>query len=482
MTDYVEAFRANLPAGITFDATLNRYYANEKPFPNEWEVVRYIDYIAKFGFVSFDPTGLSLVPDYWIDATNGSDLNAGTSEGAAFATLSVIDESILTADADIVVRVKSDTYATDDDRIDYTLISKSNAGLIVVFEAGCVIDGSAYTTSQPVISGGSNVAGHTQVFYGNGLIVRDNTTAVGNGLSATTDIVSTYYNIDCINNTDNISSKNTATMNLYDVTTSGAVKGEVNQGADTITNCYRCSFTAAASNIGTEFFLAPNGTGSFAAFNTKFIGSASENTINIPNGVLTNCQLGTTSLRLIANNLEAPLYIIDSFVNVYSDGQNSISMDRCYGYFTTRIRSGGSVSLSNCVISGPASTQSSIFFSNFQSGAAQDLVITDNIFETASAAEFMNINATNAGYIVTAAGQFFNNILSGSAAFDTDLIAADTGGTVIVDNVTADALIGAANTLDPDDYGYGAGSPAIGAATDGGNSGFAIGEVAAPNT
>jgi hypothetical protein len=66
-----------------------------------------------------------------------------------------------------------------------------------------------------------------------------------------------------------------------------------------------------------------------------------------------------------------------------------------------------------------------------------------------------------------------NNILSGSAAFDADLISADTGPVVRVGNVTADALIGAANTLLMADYGYAGGSPAIGAATDGGNCGFA---------
>jgi hypothetical protein len=48
---------------------------------------------------------------------------------------------------------------------------------------------------------------------------------------------------------------------------------------------------------------------------------------------------------------------------------------------------------------------------------------------------------------------------------------------VIVGNVSADALIGAANTLDPDDYGYAPGSPAIGAGVGGVNCGFAVGEI-----
>jgi len=52
MTDYVEAFRANLPAGVTFDATLNRYFCNDKRYLNEWEVEAYLNYIKKFGFTA----------------------------------------------------------------------------------------------------------------------------------------------------------------------------------------------------------------------------------------------------------------------------------------------------------------------------------------------------------------------------------------------------------------------------------------------
>ena len=55
MTDYVEAFRANLPAGITFDATLNRYFCNDKRYLNEWEVEAYLNYIKKFGFTAAPP-------------------------------------------------------------------------------------------------------------------------------------------------------------------------------------------------------------------------------------------------------------------------------------------------------------------------------------------------------------------------------------------------------------------------------------------
>jgi hypothetical protein len=72
--------------------------------------------------------------------------------------------------------------------------------------------------------------------------------------------------------------------------------------------------------------------------------------------------------------------------------------------------------------------------------------------------------------------QFYNNLLTDSKTYDADLISASVD---IQGTVTDDPLIGDADSLDPDDYGYGDGSPAIGAATDGGNIGFGVGEISA---
>ena len=68
MTDYVEAFRANLPAGITFDATLNRYFCNDKRYLNEWEVEAYLNYVKKFGFTTISAYAiLNLEPPLVLD-------------------------------------------------------------------------------------------------------------------------------------------------------------------------------------------------------------------------------------------------------------------------------------------------------------------------------------------------------------------------------------------------------------------------------
>jgi len=55
----VDNFRANLPAGITYDSDIARYFCNNRRFFNEWEVERYLNYITKFGFsAAFDPASL----------------------------------------------------------------------------------------------------------------------------------------------------------------------------------------------------------------------------------------------------------------------------------------------------------------------------------------------------------------------------------------------------------------------------------------
>jgi len=97
MTDYVEAFRANLPAGITFDATLNRYFCNDKRYLNEWEVEAYLNYIKKFGFTAISayavgglepPLVLDFDDTYFRTGGTATDLvSAATHARAGNATL-----------------------------------------------------------------------------------------------------------------------------------------------------------------------------------------------------------------------------------------------------------------------------------------------------------------------------------------------------------------------------------------------------------
>src|SRR6056297_2990210 len=71
MREYVENFRANLPAGITYDPILGRYFCNERRFLNEWEVERYLNYIKKFGFTAISAYAVAgLEPELVFDFEN----------------------------------------------------------------------------------------------------------------------------------------------------------------------------------------------------------------------------------------------------------------------------------------------------------------------------------------------------------------------------------------------------------------------------
>jgi hypothetical protein len=432
---------------------------------------------------AFDQTGLSLTPDYWIDAASGDDGNAGTSEGAAWASLNKIESIAGTVGADTVIRVKSGTY----DKIsDHFEVNGFDGQMVIVFEAGCVMDGTANgaTAQNPIYAGNAPTV---MTIYGNGLTVQNffglsggTPNGIGWGGAGTTV---TARDVTLSNCSDGISGHESGHGVFYDCTVLG------NHNKFTIANvgnssmaAYRCVFYA--NDAASGGFVVGEGTGLHTFENCKFVPGTTEaaRKISCEYQVFNKCHIGTaTSAAQVEGRVSfspsVSILIKDSFINLDQQASPRVTMSGCYGKLSVRNRSfaSGTFTLSKSIISGPATGEANIFYSNFNPGAGGQHVISDNIFETASAAAFMSYDATNSAYLVAAGSEFFNNILSGSAAYDADLIAA--GGGVIAGTVTADALIGAANTLDPDDYGYGAGSPAIGAATDGGNCGFAVGEL-----
>ena len=422
--------------------------------------------------------GLDLEPDFWIDAVSGDDSNAGTSEGAAWKSLNKMDGINLSAGQTITVRVKSGIYQKETDLISLSQ-NAIGATLNIVFEPGCINDGTAYTVANSTGSFFDTVNPKQMNLYGNGCIVSNWTMGTANGLGGNgqnADCSYDAYDFEVFNCGDGLSCHGSMSANYYDCLVYDCVKAAVAHIDGTNTTHTRCKFIEVAGG-GTGNVVIANGQSAIFTDCVMIPGGQSR-VLGLDNSTVIRCWLGDLSNRASLTSRKN-VTIIDSFLNVSFDTNATLTIINCYGRLTARQRNGGSLTMEGCVISGPASGQSNIFFSNFNPGSGSPHIIRNNIFETASASAFMNYDANNAGHVVAAASQFHNNILSGSAAFDSNLVAADTEGTVIVDNISADALIGAANTHDPDDYGYGAGSPAIGAATDGGNSGFAVGEVAA---
>ena len=122
MTDYVEAFRANLPAGITFDATLNRYFCNDKRYLNEWEVEAYLNYIKKFGFTAISAYAiLNLEPPLVLDFDETFYRTGGTATDLVSAATHARASAATYVDADGILQ----TAAINEPRVGHYIYNGS---------------------------------------------------------------------------------------------------------------------------------------------------------------------------------------------------------------------------------------------------------------------------------------------------------------------------------------------------------------------
>lgn len=401
--------------------------------------------------------------DYYIDPA-GSDENDGRSASTAWASLeSNLTNDTLVAGKTLKVLVKAGTYT--DQAIAIINGDKAGAVLDVTFEPGCTVEWTLGTDKSCVdVQGSVNT---TVRIFGNGLSITGFDTGTGNGLGVRTGGILYAYDVNVTDCVDGVSAHGSGHIYVYDCSFSGCSKSAFAHIETSTVYHYRCTFLAAdGATLGIGSVVS---TG-YAYFEGCVLEPfATAGTVDLSGADLLSCQIGTLT-KSVTLNCGAIGTITDSFVNAYIDGDKDITLTGCYGKFSTRVRNNGAITVQNCVFSGPATGQSNTVFSNFNPGSASKLVVKDTIFE--GAWTFMSVDATNAGYLVAAGSEFFNNILYPSLSYDADLISADAGGTVIVGTITSDPLIGAANTLLAADYGYGAGSPAIGAGTTG-NIGFA---------
>jgi hypothetical protein len=439
---------------------------------------------------TFDVTGLSLSVDFWIDATTGDDTNDGLTAETAWATLSKISSFALPAGETRTVRVVSGTYDT---AAEYILVNDISSGgapgagskLNVVFEPGCVVDGTAVSALPPLSPSFCNIGGTNAncTVFGNGLEVRNFSEATAHspeGFGTFSSGILTVYRAHCINCDDGFSAHATSQMYLYDCSAQGSEKGPFLHVESAKVRAYRCEFyRRAGGSPATLSIVGGASTCDIECHDCKFIPEAESGQATIQ-GKFYRCQFGnpTTRLLLASSSAGDGIYLEECYGNFLIQTAR-IQLKRCYGRMSARVEATRTIRVENCVFGAQSSTGQMVY-SNFNPGSSGPFFWRNNICRTTTAAGFMNVDSTNAGYLVAANAEFFNNCLAGSAAFDADLIAADTGGTVIVDNITADPLIGVANTLNPDDYGYAPGSPCIGAGVGGTNIGFAIGEVSPP--
>lgn len=425
------------------------------------------------GAAAVYPAGLSGPPDYYINAATGDDGNDG-SQAAPWASLSKIEGSILVNGSTVRVLVASGTYSKASDFVSVDTVGKTTAALEVGFEPGCIIDGTSYpaNTNGLQVLGVAGAYTNSMKFFGNGLVVRNVTTTTGNAIGGENGGMCYYYDIVCEDSVDGASFHGDQRGEFHRCDISGMSKAAFAHISTTQTAHYKCTFTGAS---GATIGIGSIGSTAVSSFeDCAFIPASSGQGMDIRNSTLTRCQVGTTAARVNVTSAQLAT-LAKCFINIGHDANNFFTMDKCFGKYSVRVRNGGAITATNCVFSGPASGLANVIYSNFNPGSSSKIILSDSII--AGAFTFMNVDATNAGYLVSAASEFFNNILYPSLIYDADLITADTGGTVIVGTITDNPLIGPADTLLMADYAFGAGSPAIGAASDAGDIGFGSSEV-----
>jgi len=402
--------------------------------------------------------------DYFI-APDGDDEADGLTEATAWASLEAnISVDLLVAGQTRRVLVKTGTYT---DQAIATInggSTKPGAVLEVTFEPGCTVEWTLGTDKSATDIMASAGFEWDFILRGNGLTITGFNAGTGNGLGTSSAGRMHAYDVTVVNCVDGISAHGTSRIYAYNCDFSGCSKAAFAHIDTSVTRHYRCTFTAGTG--------ATLGVGSITSTADSYFedcvftpeDGASTDPIDLGGCTMHRCRLGNLTQALTVSSGVVGT-VTDSFVNVYIDGDKKATFDRCYGKFSTRVRNGGEITVRNCVFSGAATGQSNTVFSNFNPGSSAKLVIKDTIFE--GSWTFMSVDATNAGYLVAAGSEFFNNILYPSLAYDADLISADTEDAVIVGTITSDPLIGAANTLLAADYAFGTGSPAIGAGTDG---------------
>lgn len=421
------------------------------------------------------------IPNYYISPT-GSDAADGLTLATAWQSLNKFTASLIATGQTKRVLVKAGTYDKATDQFVVALTTQTGTTTIVQFEPGCIIDGTAFTLgTQNGVSFRSDIpSDRTNNFfaYGNGCIVRDVTTADGNGLDGSGGGFARFYDFTVTNCRDGISIHETQEAEFHRINASDCLKWAAAHVGSSVTRHYGCTFLDANNTATLGGLVAFDSTNATHAENCTFLPGTTSAAATLrmtgPGSTFTRCQIGTTT-RLIEfqpyNSGTAT--ITDSFVNIYSDGlYGPATLNRAFGKFSFRTGpdAAGSITMDNCSISGPATGKTAVFYNNYTPASSVPLYISDSVFETAS---FMDVDATNAGYLVAAGSTFRNNCTFGST-YDADLVSA---GATITGTVTTDPLIGAANTLLMADYAYATGSPCIGAGQGGTNIGFSASEA-----
>ncbi|MEL6361712.1 MAG: hypothetical protein AAFR21_11560 [Pseudomonadota bacterium] len=414
--------------------------------------------------------GLGLTPDYYIDATSGSDGNTGLSSGQAWATLSKIDATLLANGTTTVVRIAADTYNSALDYVSVNNTTTTGATLILVFEEGCTIDGTSYAGNESAFDPDGNA--FTFIVYGNNLTVQNVTTTTGNAFAANGAVHVIYHYGTASGCRDGMSLHDTATGDFYDITVTGSLKAGIAHINTSVSTHTRCSITEASGGGSDRFIILEEQTASTFK-DCLLLPDSDGSQVELHNATMNRCQLGTLTQALdvrMDDDSGTILTLRRCFTNVYADGNVGVDVEYCFGRWTSRVRDqGAGQTLRRNVFLDHATNKNRVLLSESTGLGSSKLTWEDNIFLNST---FSFVTPEYATALEAAGSTFRNNYLpNGIADVDADIQSLFEG------TLSDDPLVGPANSLLMSDYIISESSPMIGAGANGGDVGFRAGNV-----
>jgi hypothetical protein len=411
--------------------------------------------------------------DRYVDDVNGSDDNDGTSPALAWASLNKLETLTPVAMATTRVLVKSGTYDKAGDYFEIANNSATAWTLDVTCEPGTVWDGTACNAGgaqNPLFTNGSS--DWRLNLHGNGLTIQnyDNETGGspngigwgGNCFVYSSDVVIT----NCV---DGISNHDNGPGLMVNIVVTACSKYALAQTGTGHTDFHGCSFTGEDGASGGVAVVNSDASAEF--FDTKFIPVGTARNLFLSNSNLVRCQLGTETDDVIVAPVAVGTCVIrKSYVHVETQQLYGVSMEECFGRFSMRLRDSGTPDIQHCIFTGPAESQSYVFYANTGTAFAA-FTFSNNIL----VGNYTFDNLGSRYNLLEADNVLANNLLYGGVAYSGNL----TGSNATISGTVTgqDPLIGSADTYLMSDWAFGAGSPAIGAANDDGDIGFGPSDV-----
>jgi hypothetical protein len=415
-------------------------------------------------------------------ATTGNDGNPGTAAAPWLTTAPLKTAgAALGAGQRLTAYIAPGTYAGQNIELQFTGVG---AYLGVTLAPGVIFDFGGGDSSCFNAGG---VAGTLEII-GNSAeraIVRGFSVGDGNGVGAFAQATIRVSNLiveDCVDGasahdssslySSNCLYRNNSKSPFAHINTSGTVRHENDV------------FEASASSLLGLGAVQENNAVPPQFINCVLEPFAAGQALGLQSGLFQNCRIGALDKRVILGNrntgLASNVVIEDSYVHVRAECLDSFTLIRCFGRYSARLSNNGTTGnvLENCVFVGPAISGSptSALMAEYDPGSQTDWSATDTVFTGYGTALGGGFNSTLAAYAV-AAGNFARNccLFGNSTNVDASLTAA---GFDITGTVTANPLLGDADSYVQADYAVGAGSPCIGAGTGGGNIGFTLADIA----